>query len=169
MRAYLPLMRSVEATDIRDTLPLETLRSVLQDHPVQLAILFGSYARGTAHPRSDIDIAIELDTLRPADQDYNDVFFTLSADLSETLGTDDIDLVDIHTLSPTLAETVFDNGICLIGDWAHAAELRYRVVTTESDSDERSPRQRFDTALVKINEHLGGSAVTATDGSKRER
>jgi hypothetical protein len=69
----------------------------------------------------------------------NEVFFTLSADLSETLGTDDIDLVDVHTLSPTLAATVFDYGIRLVGDQTRAVELQHRLTATESD--EPSPRQ----------------------------
>jgi predicted nucleotidyltransferase len=56
-------MKSAETADISDTLPLDTILSVLRDHPVRLAILFGSYATGTDHPRSDIDIAVELNEL----------------------------------------------------------------------------------------------------------
>lgn len=158
-------MRSAEATDIEDSLPLDTIRTVLREHSVQLAILFGSYATDSTHPRSDIDIAVELD-LTPSDAGYNEALFGLSAALSERLGTDDVDLMDIHTLSPRVAESVFDRGIILVGDQTRATELRHRL--TAVASTERSSRERFDTALAKINEHLD-NGVTATEEMSGER
>lgn len=53
---------------------LEALQQVLQEHPVQLAILFGSHATGESHSRSDIDIAVEFDTVRSSDPAYNEAF-----------------------------------------------------------------------------------------------
>lgn len=42
------------------TRELELIRSVLAGHPaITGAILFGSRAKGTAHPASDIDLALE--------------------------------------------------------------------------------------------------------------
>jgi len=67
---------------------------------VRLALLFGSRATGRAHGESAIDIAVELDGLEPGSPGFNEAFFTLSADLSATLETDDVDLVDVHMLSP---------------------------------------------------------------------
>nr|WP_261372699.1 nucleotidyltransferase domain-containing protein [Haloferax volcanii] len=55
-------MRTVESADIDDSLPLETLRAIFQEHSVQCALLFGSHATETTHPTSDIDIAVELET-----------------------------------------------------------------------------------------------------------
>lgn len=40
---------------------LNTIRSYLQDKPVLKAYLFGSYARGEASRKSDVDILVELD------------------------------------------------------------------------------------------------------------
>lgn len=160
-------MRTVESTDIDDSLPIETIREVLREHSVQCALLFGSHATATTHPTSDIDIAVELESPHREDPAYNDAFFSLSADLSEALETDDVDLVDIHTLSPGVASSVFKEGILLVGDVNHAEGLRQRVTDTSSDS--RSPRERFDSALAKIDEHLSGSGVTATDGHDSNR
>ena len=40
---------------------LNIIRSYLQDKPVLKAYLFGSYARGEASRKSDVDILVELD------------------------------------------------------------------------------------------------------------
>ncbi|WP_231189024.1 nucleotidyltransferase domain-containing protein [Haladaptatus sp. DYF46] len=160
-------MRTVETASIDNSLPINRLKSVLREHSVQLAILFGSHATGTLHSESDIDIAVELNITQRADPAYNEAFFGLSADLSATLGTDDVDLVDVHTLSPAIAENIFKEGVLLVGDQQHAEELRHEV--TNGGFDNRSPRDRFDDALGKIDQHLGGSAVPATDGSREER
>ncbi|WP_197409670.1 type VII toxin-antitoxin system MntA family adenylyltransferase antitoxin, partial [Haloferax profundi] len=109
-------MRTAETTEVADDLPLETIQAILREHSVRLAILFGSHASGKTHPTSDIDIAVELDEVQHDDSAYNDAFFGLSADLSENLGTDDVDLVDVHTLTPRVAKSVFDDGILLVGE-----------------------------------------------------
>lgn len=155
-------MRTVESADIDDSLPIETLRGILREHSVQFAFLFGSYATETVHPASDVDIAVELPVTNREDPAYNKAFFGLSADLSDALETDDVDLVDIHGLSPRVAESVFDEGVLLVGDPDHAEEIRRCVIDGSSDS--QSPRERFDSALAKIDEHLRSSGVTATEG-----
>lgn len=166
-RTCFPPMRTSEEAAIDDSLPLETLREVIQEHPVQVALLFGSHASGETHSRSDIDIAVEFETVRPEEPDYNEVFLGLSADLSETLATDDVDLVDLRTASPELAASVFDQGVLLVGDPERATDLRNELTATASS--DRSPRERFDAAVAEIDEHLGGSAVTATDGETQDR
>nr|WP_049894638.1 nucleotidyltransferase domain-containing protein [Halogranum salarium] len=160
-------MRTVASAAIDDSLPIETLRGILREHSVQCALCFGSHATATTHPMSDIDIAVELETTQRENPAYNDAFFSLSADLSEALETDDVDLVDIHTLSPRVAASVFEEGILLVGDLEHAKDLRRRV--TDTSSDTRSPRERFDDALARIDEHLSGSSGPASEEHDRER
>ncbi|SFT08525.1 type VII toxin-antitoxin system MntA family adenylyltransferase antitoxin [Halostagnicola kamekurae] len=160
-------MRTTEEATLDESVPLETLREVLQEHPVKLAILFGSHAQGETHAGSDLDIAVVLETVRPADPDYNDIFFGLSADLSATLETDNIDLVDLQTASPDLVESIFTQGVLLIGEPEDVAANRNQLRPAESS--DRSPRERFDAALERIDKHLGSSAVTATDGETRDR
>ncbi|WP_424018599.1 type VII toxin-antitoxin system MntA family adenylyltransferase antitoxin [Halorientalis pallida] len=162
-------MRTVESASVDTSLDLDTLRAVLRAHPVKLAILFGSHATGTAHEASDIDIAVEFSDQRPADPNYNDTFFGLSADLSETLETDAVDLVDVRTVSPDLATAIFENGVLLVGEHEHAVELRRQV--TQSESDARSPRERLDAAVARIDDHLDtdDTEVSATGGSAEER
>lgn len=145
-------METAEPADLEASFPLDALRSTLDAHPVRLAILFGSQARTGTHSRSDIDIAVELEGLEPGDLGFYDAFFGLSADLSESLGTDDIDLVDVHTLSTPLVRSVFNNGLLLVGTERRAERLRQQL---DADSSlDRSPRERFDEALRLIDDHL---------------
>lgn len=162
-------MRTVEAADVDAPFDIDTLRAVLREHPVQLGILFGSHAAETAHSASDIDIAVEFTTLRPSDPGYNDGFLGLSVGLSDALGTDAVDLVDLHTVSPALASSIFDQGILLVGDAEHAAELRQQLTTATADT--RSPRERLDSAMARIDAHLDGddTSMSVTGDSENER
>ncbi|WP_158055615.1 type VII toxin-antitoxin system MntA family adenylyltransferase antitoxin [Halorussus halophilus] len=160
-------MRTVETAGFSKGFPVERLQRVLRDHPVQLALLFGSHATATTHSQSDVDIAVEFDSAEPDDSKYNDMFFALSAELSEALETDQIDLVDLHTASPDVVASVFEHGILLVGDPEHAENLQHSLTPT---SKSQSPRERFDAALAKIDQHLSGdSAVSAVEGSNKER
>lgn len=148
-------MRSAESTTLDVALDLDGLQAVLREHPVRLAIIFGSHATETTHARSDIDLAVEFDDHQPSDPEYNDVFFGLSAEISEVLETNDVDLVDLDAVSPPLAATIFENGILLVGETEHAVELRRQL--TASGDDQQSPRERLDAALERIDHHLGDS------------
>lgn len=146
-------MRTGEEGILDDSIDFDALRAVVREHQVQLAILFGSHVTGETHPASDVDVAVEFEGLRPADRGYNDAFFGLSADLSATLGTDAIDVVDVHTVSPAFAESIFEDGVLVVGDEEHAADLR-RTLTADETGDP-APRDRLDAALSRIDAHLG--------------
>jgi predicted nucleotidyltransferase len=156
-------MRTAESAEIDPSLDLEAVQEVLRGHPVQLAILFGSYATGRSHPNSDIDVAVELDGPRPSDTDYNETFFGLSADLSHVLETDDVDVVDLHTVPPELAEAIFERGILIVGEKNHADALRRHL--TAGQGEEESPRERLDAALGRIDAHLGTGEEETTEVS----
>ncbi|WP_424014127.1 type VII toxin-antitoxin system MntA family adenylyltransferase antitoxin [Halorubrum xinjiangense] len=145
-------MRTVESTTLESHFDVGTVQAVLREHPVRLAILFGSHATGTTHDASDIDLAVEFDEHEPADRGYNEVFLGLSVDLSDELNTDDVDLVDLNTVSQPLATAIFENGILLVGNSDHVAELRREL--TASGNDQQTPRDRLETALDRINDHL---------------
>lgn len=128
--------------------PTERLRATLHEYPVEVAVLFGSQAKGQSHPGSDIDIAVAFEELEPGDEGYNQTFFGLSVALSEALETDDIDLVDTHTLSPSLRRSVLNTGTVLVGSES-AVRDELRPGPTEG-----SPRERVDAAIRRIDEHL---------------
>ncbi|WP_273837232.1 nucleotidyltransferase domain-containing protein [Halococcus sp. PRR34] len=153
-------MKTVESADAALALPIERVQTTLQEHPVEVAILFGSHATNTQTTQSDIDIAIAFEELRSSDTNYNTEFFGVSADLSDTLETDDVDFIDLHSMSPELVEAVFEHGVLLVGTEATATRLRQQL--TESGAEGHPPRDRLDTALAQIDEHLDTDPATST-------
>ena len=74
---------------------IEQLRTYFAAQPVMQAFLFGSYARGVADERSDVDILVELDHSSPIGLH----FIQMSLDL-EALLQRPVDLVTTKGLSP---------------------------------------------------------------------
>lgn len=74
---------------------IEQLRTYFAAQPVMQAFLFGSYARGVADERSDVDILVELDHSSPIGLH----FIQMSLDL-EALLQRPVDLVTTKALSP---------------------------------------------------------------------
>jgi len=159
-------MRTAASTALDTSLELVALQAILREHPLRLAILFGSHATDTTDTTRDIDLAVEFDEHRPSDPNYNDVFLGLSADLSDALETDAVDLLDIHTVSPALAESIFEQGVLLVGEEAHATELRRQLTTPEADR--QSPRDRLDAALARIDDHLADDDGGVSAGGETE-
>lgn len=161
-------MRRAESTALDDSLDLDTLRDVLRAHPVELAILFGSHAGGDTHSASDIDIAVEFTKRDRSDPRYNDVFLGLSADLSAELGTDDVDLVDLHAVSRSVAESIFAHGVLLVGEKEHAANLRRELLGVVAGRTSQSPRDRIDAYLDGDDErHRRAVSRRTTDDERR--
>lgn len=138
-------------SDVDDTVR-ETVATVLADHPVAVGFLFGSQARGTASGESDIDVAVAF---KEPDIDRQRARLQLGVDLALALGTDDIDVVDLRSASPTLVRTVFRTGDRIFGSEGAARRLREELDSTGEDRDsQRSPTERFDDALAAIDDHL---------------
>jgi len=81
-----------------NVIPLETIKSkvipIFKNYPINKAILFGSYAKGEATNKSDIDLYIDTNgKLRGLD------FVGLLDLLVDILGTD-IDLIDKSHVEP---------------------------------------------------------------------
>lgn len=103
---------------------LETVASVLLQHPVRLGYLFGSAARDPARA-SDVDIAVL------PEQGFS--YTALYADLSAALGTDRLDLADLRFATPLLQWQVVTGGRRLVATsdleaavYEQAARSRYR-------------------------------------------
>jgi predicted nucleotidyltransferase len=159
-------MRTVESAVIASSLPIERIQHTLQKYPVELAILFGSHATDTSTPQSDIDIAVAFEDVRSSEPSYNMVFFGLSADLSDTLGSDDVDLADLYSMPSSLLRSVFEDGVLLAGDEETAARIRHEL--TEATDTRHSPRDRLDTALARIDGHLDTDPGTPTTPAPEE-
>ena len=67
---------------INKTKLIEMLKEYFKNKPIQKAYLFGSYARGEANGKSDIDILVELDYSTK----IGTQFFRMTDDLQELFG-----------------------------------------------------------------------------------
>jgi len=93
---------------------LKTLPELFARHPIQLAYLFGSSAR-SPQEAEDIDLAIlSMEEFR---------FQPFYAELSEWLGTDRLDVVDLRQAPLWLRAQVLETGVCI---YARMSEDRIR-------------------------------------------
>lgn len=131
----------------------DTVAATLADHPVGIGFLFGSHARGEAHDRSDVDVAVAFADSAPGDPGHVDARLALGADLALALATDDIDVVDLQSAPTPLVRAVFRDGDRLVGSDEEARRLR-EALLDDAEKHTRSPAERFDDALAAVDDHL---------------
>lgn len=135
---------------------IDALRSELGEHPVRLAVLFGSRVTGRTDRRSDVDLLVEFD--ETVDNTVT-AYQSLLADLSIVLERNDIDLSLVPDIDPRVGRQALDEGLCLVG-----STERMRVLQTEFESREPAEptkeqlRERFDDALSNVDKALDGEA-----------
>lgn len=78
-------------------------------HPVQAVFLFGSQARGTPSPLSDVDLAVLLADEFPS-AGYLDFRAKTVTELMGVLRTDRIDLVVLNEATPLLKYQIISSG-----------------------------------------------------------
>lgn len=132
---------------------VETLSGILDDHGVSFAMLFGSGARDTMDETSDLDLVIEFGDTRPTDEGYSDHYLELLAALDEALPVE-VDVVDVHTLTPQFASVAFDEGVVLLGTETRKERLTARYggdPPTVSDA-----RSRVSAAVERLQDRTTG-------------
>lgn len=92
---------------------LATCRELCTDHRVRFAVVFGSAGRPDGD-LADIDLAVEFKARRPMDDGYTDAYLRLHSALEDALEWE-IDLVDVHSMSPRFASVVFEDGVRILG------------------------------------------------------
>ncbi len=127
-----------------------TVRSVLADHPVSFAMLFGSSARGTMDDRSDVDLALEFDTHRPDDDGYSELYLRVGSELEDALPTD-VDVVDVHTMTPQFASVAFDEGdVVVVTDGGGALLVVSEDVRAELERDVAGDPPSFENVRNRV-------------------
>lgn len=136
-------------TDGTEDIDPDRIRAVLERHPVELGVLFGSYARETSGRHSDVDVAVAFDPSLSDRQRYR-ARIDLIVALTRTLGTDNVDVVDLDTISPKIGYSALEDGVLLVGSDEHRARLRneYEARRTETTREERMAR--FDELLDRM-------------------
>ena len=79
---------------------------------VLLAYLYGSHARGTAGPLSDVDVAVLLEG-EPSARECFQVRLDVIGAMMEMLQRDDVDVVVLNEAPPALAFRVIRDGVLL--------------------------------------------------------
>jgi predicted nucleotidyltransferase len=101
--------------------------AVLEKHPeINTAYIFGSIAKGTATPDSDLDIAVQSEKLLTTEQ-----HISLVEDLALATGRP-IDLIDLKTAGEPLLGQILQ-GVRLIGSDTNHAELIKRHLFDSAD------------------------------------
>lgn len=95
-----------------------SLAVVVRRHGIRLLLAFGSRVHGTAHPGSDLDLAVLL--RNPGRNDS----WALLADLQPLFPGQEVDLVWLHRADPLLAWHVCRNARLLFGDARDFEERR---------------------------------------------
>jgi predicted nucleotidyltransferase len=144
-------MKRPAETTVDERLPIAQLRAVFEAYPISLVVCFGSQATGRTHAHSDVDLAIAFDGLQPGVDGYKDVFFEVYAEVVDGVGRDDVDLVDVHSVSPSLARAVLESGILIYGEPDGLAWLREAA---DTGPDPNTARERLDDAIERMDEHL---------------
>jgi uncharacterized protein len=108
----------------------ELLKAWLIEHSeIELAILFGSYAKGNETQLSDVDVAIQLASGRCLEADDKMSYLD---DLSRVLGKS-IDLVDLRIVGQPLLSQIMKYGQCLVGKQQAYGLLAVRNVNSAQD------------------------------------
>jgi len=129
----------------------DEIATVLAQHPVRLAVLFGSQATGTATVESDIDVAVAFESdLSPAERLTERIDLTTA--LVRAFGTDAVDVTDLDSVSPAVGADALETGQLLVGDQATLSAYRRRFererTETEETHDERM--QQFKSILQRL-------------------
>ena len=85
-------------------------QSVASLPEVKLAVLFGSTARGTAGPRSDVDLGVLLDPDTP------DARLRVEVELGRAVGDRSVDLIFLKEAPPLLRFEIAKEGVVLHQD-----------------------------------------------------
>jgi predicted nucleotidyltransferase len=85
---------------------------VLRKYPIRRASLFGSFADGTAHENSDVDLLIELSQSIGLLE-----FIHIKHELEDALGRK-VDLLEFKAVKPLLKKYIIDNALPVYGQEA---------------------------------------------------
>lgn len=106
------------------------LATWLIDHTeIEMAILFGSYAKGTENIHSDIDIAIQLSSGKTIQAEEKLDYLTQLGKLLET----DVDLIDLKKAGQPLLSQIIRYGKRLKGQQIQYVELAIKNINTTQD------------------------------------
>jgi len=125
----------------------ETSQRFARRPEVLVAYLFGSQARGTPTPISDVDFAVLLSEAVPRES-YLDYRIALTQELTRIFHSDEVQVVILNQAPPLLAYKVIVEGKPLFCR-DELARLRFRTDATRRYLDTKALRRVQDTATAR--------------------
>lgn len=128
-----------------DGVDVAGMREYLAGEEVVFALLFGSYARGTADASSDVDVALRF----PDETDAHERFRCrnrIDAALQE-YADGFVDVSDIASLPTPVAHAALRDGVRLVGDEQTIDEYRTQVEAEYESSS--AAREAADEAFIE--------------------
>lgn len=136
-----------DVTSGREVELVDALTQRLGAEPdVQVAYVFGSQARGTAGPLSDVDVAVLLDEDASVARATGDRELMLRDAVAETAGTSRVDVVVLNHAPPSLAYRVLAHGKLLLSR-DERRRVQHWVHTVDRYLDMAPLREVFDAGL----------------------
>lgn len=133
------------------TADLDAIRDALEDHPVRLAVVFGSQVRGTATSESDVDIAVEFEEGLSADERHR-ATLELVVDVMEELGVNDVDVTDLDGVPPAVGASALETGVVVLGDDERVEELWEQLDARRTVRSHAERMREFDELLARLEE-----------------
>lgn len=118
--------------DRPSALDIDALIDCLTSYPIELGVLFGSFATGTDHALSDLDLAVAFESNVPASR-RRTMLDELTADVIRATGFEAIDLIDLDAASPDLGYAIMSEGRLLMGDEDDAVAREARFLLRKLD------------------------------------
>ncbi len=138
---------------LRDTLP-----PILDMHPVAAAYVYGSVARGTMTPFSDVDIALLLKAPTDADAPHSHLLssgydrlmleLAIQSEIEDTLAFSPVDVRSINTAPLLVQGRIIQNGI-RIYEQDHAQRVAFEVATRKRYFDFAPVAKRLQAAFLE--------------------
>lgn len=135
----------------RSAVDTDSLARTIEQHPVRLAVLFGSQVRGTATVESDVDVAAALEESLSAAERL-EARIELTTALAKALGTDDVDVTNLGSVRPAVGARAVGTGVLLVGDRTLLEEYRERFAPEAGERAETHAERmrRFDALLERL-------------------
>lgn len=125
---------------------LEPVVDVLETAPVAVAVLYGSYARGEATARSDVDVAVAFeDDL--SSRERTKARLSLIERIGERLGIDAVDVVPLADARLALQAELRADGLVIVGSKTDAESY---VADAGVPSNREARREAFDEVLADL-------------------
>lgn len=118
---------------------VNALSDVIDQHPVRLAVLFGSRVKGTQHVDSDVDVALEFER----DAAREEALLPLISDLASVTGDAGVDVGTLPDMEPEIGVALCRNGVLLVGDRDRFDHHCQRFREQLQDVERRPARDRF--------------------------